>query len=384
MAFAIWRVCLALQKCPFGTACKYAHGHFELWLHPGRFRTKMCSLGANCKRPVCFFAHSEQELRTTPYCKLDTAASVAAQQLADLGQDLDISASRSGASLAGNSCGSIAGDIKIRPGSSIASPGSSECGAARHIGSSSNSPSNSLSVEDAAALAKLTASMAALRPAPLLDVGGMARLQNGAYLAAAAAVDASLSGSADVSLSGSAGLWPLAGAGVLQQPGAAVYANGPFLQQQPVPMLDPQLLAGGAAAPGGDVWLMAAGPAAPWPAVSAAAAARSMLAQQQRAYAHSAAPPAAPCTGGLAPGIPIPHLMGPAALGQWLPLDGLQGKDGCYTMQAGLCAPQAVGCSMVQQQQQAAADGSQQVMQQLLNQQAMQQLLGLLDAQAAH
>lgn len=349
----------------------------------------MCSLGANCKRPVCFFAHSEQELRTTPYSKLDTAASVAAQQLADLGQDQDISASRSGASLAGNSCGSIAGDIKVRPGSSIASPGSSECGAARHIGSSSNSPSNSLSVEDATALAKLTASMAALRP-PLLDVGGMARLQNGAYLAAAAAVDASLSGSADMSLSGSAGLWPLAGAGVLQQPGAAAavaaYANGPFLQQQQVPMLDPQLLAGGAAAaaPGGDVWLMAPGTATPWPAVSAAAAARSMLAQQQRAFALSAAPPAAPCGGGLAPGIPIPHLMGPATLDQWMPLDGLQGKDGCYPMQAGLCAPQAVGCSMVQQQQQAAAGGSQQVMQQLLNQQAMQQLLGLLDAQVAH
>jgi hypothetical protein len=74
--------------------------------------------------------------------------------------------------------------------------------------------------------------------------------------------------------------------------------------------------------------------------------------------------------------------MVPAALDQWLPLDGLQGKDGCYPMQAGLCAPQAVGCSMVQQQ--AAVGDSQQVMQQLLNQQAMQQLLGLLDAQVAH
>ncbi|WIA17071.1 hypothetical protein OEZ85_013972 [Tetradesmus obliquus] len=75
------------EKCPFGTTCKYAHGHFELWLHPGRFRTKLCSLGGNCRRPVCFFAHSEAELRVTPYSKLDTAAAVAAQQLSQLAAD---------------------------------------------------------------------------------------------------------------------------------------------------------------------------------------------------------------------------------------------------------------------------------------------------------
>eukprot|EP00879_Flechtneria_rotunda_P000485 GHRR01000587.1.p1 GENE.GHRR01000587.1~~GHRR01000587.1.p1 ORF type:complete len:453 (+),score=157.94 GHRR01000587.1:780-2138(+) len=69
------------EKCPFGTSCKYAHGHFELWLHPGRFRTKMCSLGTACKRPVCFFAHSAEELRVTPYSKLETSAVAAAAQL---------------------------------------------------------------------------------------------------------------------------------------------------------------------------------------------------------------------------------------------------------------------------------------------------------------
>lgn len=356
------------EKCPFGAACKYAHGHFELWLHPGRFRTKMCSLGATCKRPVCFFAHSEQELRVTPYSKLDTAATVAAQQLADLGLEVDANTGAAVGFLSG-SCSSL-GDVKVRPASSINSPGSSECGA-KHVVSSNTSPTNSLSVDDAAAIAKLTASMASLNaPAPLLDVGGMARLQNNAYLAAAAAVDASLSG--DMSLSGSAGLWPLAGAGMLQQPAAPSmgYASGPFMQQQ-MPMLDPQLLAGAAAAPGGDVWLMPPATAGQWPAVSAAAAARSMLAQQQqqqRAFGLNAASAAA-CTG-MAPGLPIPQLLAPAGLNQWLQLDG---------MQAGLCAPQAAGCSLVQQQ-----PGATDPMQQLLNQQAMQQLLGLLDAQAAH
>jgi hypothetical protein len=72
----------------------------------------------------------------------------------------------------------------------------------------------------------------------------------------------------------------------------------------------------------------------------------------------------------MAPGLPIPQLLAPAGLNQWLQLDG---------MQAGLCAPQAAGCSLVQQQ-----PGATDPMQQLLNQQAMQQLLGLLDAQAAH
>jgi hypothetical protein len=356
----------------------------------------MCSLGGNCKRPVCFFAHAESELRVTPYSKLDTAASVAAQQLAELGQELDCNRSGAGAAgLLGGSCSSFASDAKGRPASSVASPGSSECGGRNnHFGSSRNdSPTNSLSVDDAAALAQLTASMAALNaPAPLLDVGGMQaalhnqHMQNGAYLA-----DASLSGSADLSLSGAAaaGLWPMAGAGVPQQPAAAMaYANpNAFLQPQVPMLLATGALAGAAPSPaGGDVWLVPSAAAGQWPSVSAAAATRSMLAQQQQhqqrqhAFGFSAGPPAAPCAGGLAPGLPVPNLLGPTALDGWLQLDGLQAKDNA--LQAGLCAPQAVG--MVQQQQ-AGSDGSQaQVMQQLLNQQAMQQLLGLLDAQAAH
>ncbi|KAF8680619.1 hypothetical protein HU200_045721 [Digitaria exilis] len=46
-----------------GLRCRYAHGVFELWLHPARFRTVLCDAGASCPRPVCFFAHSGAELR---------------------------------------------------------------------------------------------------------------------------------------------------------------------------------------------------------------------------------------------------------------------------------------------------------------------------------
>ncbi|GIL62806.1 hypothetical protein Vafri_16971 [Volvox africanus] len=49
--------------CRRGDACPFAHGVFECWLHPSRYRTQMCTDGSNCKRRVCFFAHTESELR---------------------------------------------------------------------------------------------------------------------------------------------------------------------------------------------------------------------------------------------------------------------------------------------------------------------------------
>lgn len=49
--------------CKRGDACPYAHGVFELWMHPSKFRSHLCNAGANCKRPRCFFAHSIEELR---------------------------------------------------------------------------------------------------------------------------------------------------------------------------------------------------------------------------------------------------------------------------------------------------------------------------------
>jgi hypothetical protein len=42
--------CFTLTRC---TSCRY--------------RTQMCSIGANCKRTVCFFAHNVSELRTPTY-----------------------------------------------------------------------------------------------------------------------------------------------------------------------------------------------------------------------------------------------------------------------------------------------------------------------------
>ncbi|GAX72572.1 hypothetical protein CEUSTIGMA_g28.t1 [Chlamydomonas eustigma] len=50
--------------CVRGDACSFAHGVFEAWLHPARYRTQLCKDGSSCHRPVCFFAHRLDELRT--------------------------------------------------------------------------------------------------------------------------------------------------------------------------------------------------------------------------------------------------------------------------------------------------------------------------------
>lgn len=49
--------------CAYGDACTLSHGVHELWLHPARYRTRMCRDGAACSRALCFFAHNTQELR---------------------------------------------------------------------------------------------------------------------------------------------------------------------------------------------------------------------------------------------------------------------------------------------------------------------------------
>ncbi|THG01856.1 hypothetical protein TEA_027915 [Camellia sinensis var. sinensis] len=50
-------------SCSRGDNCEFAHGVFECWLHPARYRTEACKDGENCKRKVCFFAHSPRQLR---------------------------------------------------------------------------------------------------------------------------------------------------------------------------------------------------------------------------------------------------------------------------------------------------------------------------------
>ncbi|KAL2514355.1 Zinc finger CCCH domain-containing protein 49 [Forsythia ovata] len=43
--------------CRKGDVCEYAHGVFECWLHPTRYRKPPCKDGTHCRRRVCFFAH---------------------------------------------------------------------------------------------------------------------------------------------------------------------------------------------------------------------------------------------------------------------------------------------------------------------------------------
>ncbi|XP_010555058.1 PREDICTED: zinc finger CCCH domain-containing protein 56-like isoform X2 [Tarenaya hassleriana] len=49
--------------CKRGDLCEYAHGVFECWLHPAQYRTRLCKDGMSCNRRVCFFAHTNEELR---------------------------------------------------------------------------------------------------------------------------------------------------------------------------------------------------------------------------------------------------------------------------------------------------------------------------------
>ncbi|GAB2275825.1 hypothetical protein Dimus_010574 [Dionaea muscipula] len=53
-------------SCRKGDSCEFAHGVFECWLHPARYRTQPCKDGPHCKRKICFFAHSPEQLRVLP------------------------------------------------------------------------------------------------------------------------------------------------------------------------------------------------------------------------------------------------------------------------------------------------------------------------------
>ncbi|KAF8400905.1 hypothetical protein HHK36_014208 [Tetracentron sinense] len=53
-------------NCKRGDTCEFAHGVFECWLHPARYRTQPCKDGTACRRRVCFFAHTPEQLRVLP------------------------------------------------------------------------------------------------------------------------------------------------------------------------------------------------------------------------------------------------------------------------------------------------------------------------------
>ncbi|KAH7438007.1 hypothetical protein KP509_05G100900 [Ceratopteris richardii] len=61
--------------CKRGDACEYAHGVFECWLHPARYRTQPCKDGRACRRRVCFFAHTVEQLRILPSVSSASASS---------------------------------------------------------------------------------------------------------------------------------------------------------------------------------------------------------------------------------------------------------------------------------------------------------------------
>ncbi|KAF9588191.1 hypothetical protein IFM89_008205 [Coptis chinensis] len=62
--------------CPRGDSCEFAHGVFECWLHPARYRTHACKDGRNCTRKVCFFAHTPRHLRVLPLSSCSPSSSM--------------------------------------------------------------------------------------------------------------------------------------------------------------------------------------------------------------------------------------------------------------------------------------------------------------------
>uniref|UniRef100_A0A383VAV7 C3H1-type domain-containing protein n=1 Tax=Tetradesmus obliquus TaxID=3088 RepID=A0A383VAV7_TETOB len=61
------------KECPRGDDCPNCHSLFEYWLHPSRYRTQLCrnNDGSHCKRQICFFAHSIDELRVPDHSHLN-------------------------------------------------------------------------------------------------------------------------------------------------------------------------------------------------------------------------------------------------------------------------------------------------------------------------
>lgn len=105
-------------SCKDGDACQYAHGVFEVWLHPSRFRTELCKDGTNCSRKCCFFAHTPEQLRQPP------PEDPSVQALAQKAAQRAALASRSTSSNSSSS-GSMCGGGGLKHASSTASCDSS-------------------------------------------------------------------------------------------------------------------------------------------------------------------------------------------------------------------------------------------------------------------
>lgn len=84
---------------------------FEYYMHPLRYRTKMCKDGTSCNRPFCFFAHQPCELRQ-PVEASTFLASLSPQALASTAERL---ISGSSSSLARTGPGSCSTDAPNSP-----------------------------------------------------------------------------------------------------------------------------------------------------------------------------------------------------------------------------------------------------------------------------
>ncbi|KAK2078012.1 hypothetical protein QBZ16_003880 [Prototheca wickerhamii] len=126
-------------SCIRGDACPYAHGIFECWLHPTRYRTQLCTDGAGCRRRVCFFAHRKCEVRVP-------------EEVAPLPQELrdGLAAEALALELSGK-----LGPLGNLPGSPAESAASPRIGVPDLGGEAGGAQGRPFTLEDAAALAGL-------------------------------------------------------------------------------------------------------------------------------------------------------------------------------------------------------------------------------------
>ncbi|KAK4274598.1 hypothetical protein QN277_017795 [Acacia crassicarpa] len=104
-------------NCKKGDSCDFAHGVFECWLHPSRYRTQLCKDATKCRRRVCFFAHTLDQLRVL------TRASVESTVASPIRRSLD--SSRTGSSFISSPTSVLTSSL---PDSSPLSPGNSRYG----------------------------------------------------------------------------------------------------------------------------------------------------------------------------------------------------------------------------------------------------------------
>lgn len=324
----------------------------------------MCSLGERCKRPVCFFAHTEQELRATAYSKLDTSATAVTQQLAQMQQEGSLCPSLEAISKASSSCGSSeASDHKSA--TDLSSPCGSEVALSLQ---QQGSPCGSVAAVDD--LCALTAGYTLSDQAAVLEM----QLQSNAL--ALAAADASLAvtdAAAAAGGSAAAGFWRAGSNGMLQQQVPfAGFNTTPLLQQQLVMLgANNQLMAcnPATATAGGDLWAL------PSTSVTSTAnnltqqwAANNMLAQHRQAPFTGFSSGLAGSSTSPAQCLASPSMCNTANLDQWLQLN-------TYGATPGLSRA-AFGCGNGQQQYGANTDVAQLLS--ALPDQTVQQLLNML------